>query len=180
MATSVSTLIVGGGYAGLAASYHLSQAGVEHLILERGRVGETWRSQRWDSFALNTNIRISVCPGQTYRSADPEGFALSRELIGEFERFVADHRLPLMTDTEVIALESGSGGNRFRLNVTRDGASEVFESRDVIVASGFQNSPQIPSISGALPQDLLQIHAAQYRNQGLLPPGSVLVVGSAQ
>src|SRR5215831_18163686 len=104
MSTVVPALVVGAGYAGLVASHYLSAAGVEHLVLERGRIGETWRSQRWDSFALNTNNRGSSLPGQAADTADPEAFAMRGELVSRLERYVTDQRLPVHAGVAVTSL----------------------------------------------------------------------------
>ena len=180
LASFVTTIVVGGGYAGLAASHYLSLAGGEHIVLERGRIGETWRTQRWDSFALNTNNRVSAFPGQAYVGPNPEGFALREELMGRFERYVAGRRLPVRIGVAVTELRAGSRTGIFCVHTSSDGETEVLESRNVIVASGFQNERKKPPLSSSVPESILQVHAADYRNPGVLPPGAVLVVGSAQ
>lgn len=180
MTSYIKTVVIGGGYAGLAASHYLSQAGMEHVVLERGRIGETWRSQRWDSFALNTNNRISTFPGESHTGRNPEGFALRDDLVGQFEHYAAKRKLPVQIGIAVTALEESTSKGIFRVSATGRGASEIFESQNIIVATGFQNERVIPPISSSIPQGVLQLHAADYRNPGMLPPGAVLVVGSAQ
>ena len=180
MTSFVPTIVVGCGYAGLAASHYLSLAGVEHVVLERGRIGETWRTQRWDSFALNTNNHVSAFPGQAYVGSNPEGFVLRDELIDLSERYTAQRGLPVRTGIAVTALETDPHEGIFSLSTRSGGATEVFETRNVIVASGFQNERVIPPVSASIPARVLQMHAADYRNPGALPPGAVLVVGSAQ
>lgn len=180
MANSVSTVVVGAGHAGLAASYHLSRAGIDHILLEKGSVGETWRSQRWDSFALNTNNRISALPGQPPDGADPEAFALKDELVGRFERYVEVCKLPVRTGIEVTCVEEGPREGTFRIRTASEKSEETIHCRNVIVASGFQNKPVVPMFSQSIRADVLQLHSASYRNSSSLPPGAVLVVGSAQ
>lgn len=179
MPSFVPALVVGAGYAGLAASHCLSVAGVEHLVLERERVGETWRSQRWNSFALNTNNRVSSLPGQS-PAADPEAFALRDELVSRLERYVSDQDLPVRTGVAVTSLAQGSREAILRVTADAGGGKEIFESHSVIVASGFLNEPNWPPLSKAVPQGVLQIHAAGYRDPEALPSGAVLIVGSAQ
>ncbi len=180
MTSFIPTIVVGGGYAGLAASHYLSLAGVEHVVLERGRIGETWRTQRWDSFALNTNNRVSAFPGQTYVGPNPEGFTLRADLIDRFKRHVAGRGLPVRTGVRVTGLETGPREGILRVRTSSDGVTEIFTSRNVVVASGFQNERVIPPVSTSILADVLQMHAADYRSPGTLPPGAVLVVGSAQ
>ena len=180
MTSFVPSIVVGGGYAGLAASHYLSLAGQEHVVLERGRIGETWRTQRWDSFSFNTNRRVSAFPGQTYDGPNPEGFDLRDEFISRFEQYVTESGLPVRTGISVTALETGPHDGIFRLSANSDGATEVLETRNVIVAAGFQNERVIPPVSASIPAGVLQMHAADYRNPSSLPPGAVLVVGSGQ
>ena len=178
--TFIPAVVIGAGYAGLAASYYLSKAGIEHVVLERGGLGETWRSQRWDSFSLNTNNRISGFPGEPYAGDNPEGFASRDEVVDRFEQYVAGRQLPVRTRVEVTKLIADQSGGNFSLSVDASGASEAIDCRQVIVASGFQNQPQVPSISKSIGAGVQQLHAADYKSPGLLPPGAILVVGSAQ
>lgn len=180
MSSFVPALVVGAGYAGLAASHYLSAAGVEHLVLERERVGETWRSQRWDSFALNTNNRVSSLPGQSPVAADPEGFALRDELVSRLERFVTDQGLPVRTGVAVTSLAQAPRDAILRVTADWGGRQETFESRSVVVASGFLNEPNWPPLSTALPEGVFQIHTAGYRDPAALPAGAVLIIGSGQ
>lgn len=181
MATFVPTVVIGGGYAGLAASHYLTLADVEHLVLERGKVGESWRTQRWDSFALNTNNRISSFPGQPYSGPNPEGFLLKDEVVSQFEQYVLKSKTPLKTGIEVASLDHGSSHKTFTLDTrSKNGEREMIDCNNVVVATGFQNKPLIPAFSDRLSHGIKQLHAADYRNPSAFPQGSVLVVGSAQ
>ena len=180
MSTFVPTLVVGAGYAGLVASHYLSGAGVEHLVLEKGRVGETWRSQRWNSFALNTNNRISSPPGLSPDAADPEGFALRDQLVSRLERYVTGQGLPVRTGVAVTSLAPLPRDAVLRVTADHGGREETFECRSVIVASGFQNEPKWPPARTALPGVVFQVHTAGYRDPAGLPAGAVLVVGGGQ
>ena len=161
--------------AGLGVSYALQQLDVGHLVLERGTIAETWRRQRWDSFHMNTPNLLTVMPGDRYGGPDPEG-AMSRDaFVALLEGYAARHRLPVHTGTTVIAMTATPDGS-FTLAL-RDG---VVRARAVVAASGSLNRPRRPAAAAAVPASVLQIDAVDYRNPSALPPGAVLVVGSAQ
>lgn len=170
----IDTVIIGGGQAGLAASRSLQELGVGHVVLERGSVGQSWRSQRWNSFHLNTPNVVNVLPGDTYRGDDPLGFTSHRDLLGYFEEYRARHALPVEEGAEVTALRRVDDG----FEVVANG--EIRRCRNVILCSGDQNRPRTPKLAGEFPADLTQLHAADYREPDRLPAGAVLVVGSGQ
>src|SRR5215467_12606276 len=118
MNNSVDVIIVGAGFAGLSASYYLKKRGVEHLVLERGKVGESWRSQRWDSFKMNTPDRLNVLHGDTYKGDDPEGFSSAAEFISSFEAYVISFDLPIIENSWVTAIEKNNG--RFDVSVSHN------------------------------------------------------------
>ena len=168
------TVIVGGGQAGLAMSHHLSRLGRPHVILERGRVAERWRSERWDSLTFqfpNWSIRL---PGQAYDGGDPDGFATCAEVIAFIERYRQAIRAPVRIGVEVTALSRSATGDALRLETT-DGP---IEADHVVIATGPYQEPIVPAISRTLPSGVLQVHSSGYRNPGRLPAGAVLVVGS--
>ena len=170
-------IVVGAGPAGLAASWHLRRRGVSHLVLERGRVGETWRSQRWDSFALNTPTWMSCLPGGP-APGPPDGFLARDAWIAHLDDHARSAELPVRTGAEVTSLAARPDGT-FEVQLA-GAAPEVLQARTVVVASGAQCEPRIPALSAALPVGLHQLHTVAYRNPAELPPGAVLVVGSAQ
>jgi putative flavoprotein involved in K+ transport len=172
----LEAVVVGAGQAGLAMSRTLRLAGIEHLVLERGRVGETWRSQRWDSFALNTPGSFSVLPGDQTGATGPDGFAARDEFVAYVESYPVRHGLPVRTGVTVILVEPRRGG---RFVVTMDG-SEQIETRAVVVATGIQRLPRIPPFAAGLPASVAQLHSTAYRNPGQVPAGAVLIVGSGQ
>jgi putative flavoprotein involved in K+ transport len=159
-------VVVGAGPAGLAASAALSEHGVDHLLLERGRVGETWRTQRWDSFRLNS-------PGWANEVLGAQApYATGPKVVELLEALAADR--PIREGTAVLGL--GREGAGFALH-TSDGD---VRSRSVIVATGDENVPKVPALTGMFPDRIAQYHVADYRAPGQLPIGTVLVVGSAQ
>jgi putative flavoprotein involved in K+ transport len=166
--TGVDCVVVGAGPAGLAASAALTAHQVEHVVLERGRVGETWRTQRWDSFRLNTPGWMNQMLGEQPRDA----FATGAEVVQRLEKIAAD--APIRTGMEVARLRPGVGGY-----VLETGGGDL-HARTVVVATGDQNVPRVPALARTLPGRVAQCHTAGYRGPGALPDGAVLVVGSAQ
>lgn len=178
-ATAIDVVVIGAGQVGLAASWHLSHRGIEHVVLERGRVGETWRSERWDSFALNTPNWMNVLPGETDPIEPRDAFLTRDALIDRFDAYATLHRLPIRTSTSVTGVEPDDHARGYR--VTTVGLDdEPFLARHVIVASGGQGRPRLPSLADALPPSVRRQHSAAYRAPADLPEGAVLVVGSAQ
>ena len=114
-ASVIDTVVVGAGQCGLGVSYYLQQAGVPHRVLERGRIGETWRTQRWDSFRMNTPNVLTVMPGSPYEGPDPEGFMTSRDFLIHLEALAARHALPVETDSPVLELSRDAGSGLYRL-----------------------------------------------------------------
>jgi putative flavoprotein involved in K+ transport len=178
--TTLDTLIIGAGQAGLGVSYFLQQAGRAHLVLERGRIGETWLSQRWDSFALNTTNVMNALPGLAYDGDEPHGFWRGGELVDYFQLYAKHFHLPVRTGVNVVSLARADGQDHFVTRAIAGGQEETVTSRSVVIASGFQNSPKFPPTRSRIPRDILQLHTGDYRNAGALPPGAVVVVGSAQ
>ncbi len=164
----IDCAVVGAGPAGLAASAALAARGVEHVILERGRAGETWRSQRWDSFRLNTPGWMNRLLGEQA----PDAYLTGAEVVRRLERLAAD--APVRPGIPVMRLAPAGDGYALR---TGDGD---LRARTVVVATGDQNRPQIPNLARRFPDRLAQHHTADYRGPGRLPEGAVLVVGSAQ
>jgi len=172
--SDAQVVVIGAGQAGLAVSRDLVAAGVDHVVLERKKVGQAWRS-RWDSFCLVTPNWTMSLPGFPYDGDDPEGFVLRDEIVRNLERFAHSFRAPVREGVEVQLLESGADG-RFRLKTT---AGEV-EAAIVVLATGAYQRPHRPAAAAALPRTVLAIDAEDYTNPGALPPGRVLVVGSGQ
>ena len=171
----LDAVVIGAGHAGLAASQRLAAAGFDHVVLERGEVGQSWRSQRWDSFTLNTPKAMNRLPGSPYDGDDPEGFESRDGWVERLKRYVSRHGLPVRPHTDVSTVEhDGRGG----FIVTADGAR--LAARNVIVASGTVNAPKLPAAASGLDRRILRMTTGRYRHPGELPPGAVLVVGSAQ
>ena len=171
----VETVVVGAGHAGLAASWALAERGVEHVVLEEGRVGQTWRTDRWDSFRLNTTRWMSRLPGQTVGEADADGFDTAQEFAEALTEYVRVRDLPVRQNAGRARVErDGDGGFTVRVS---DGE---LSARSVILATGFQRIPWRPPLAEELSRRLLQLDTATYRSPAGVADGSVLVVGGGQ
>jgi putative flavoprotein involved in K+ transport len=157
---------------GLAVSYYLQAFGVEHVVLERDRIAESWRSQRWDSFALVTPNWMTRLPGHAMAPGSGRDFLPLRQVVDMLERF--GRGLPVRTGVGVTSVTLADRGYRV-ITTTGHIAAQV-----VVIASGGQRRPVIPVLAAGLPEDVHQSDASQYRSPGALPPGAVLVVGSGQ
>ena len=174
MTKQIDTLIVGGGQGGLSTSYHLTQQGREHVILEQAdQAAPVWRN-RWDSFTLITPNWMTRLPGAEYQGDDPDGFTPRDEVVAYFEAYIKRFKLPVRFGTRVISVEPIEAGYR----VSTDEAE--YEAANVVIATGLHQQPRIPPFSANLPAEIRQLHSSEYRNPEALPAGAVLVVGSAQ
>lgn len=171
----IETVIVGGGQAGRATSYHLTQQGCEHVVLEQAaHPAKVWRNERWDSFTLVTPTWSFSMPDADLAGHDPDGFLPCQEVIAFFDRYVAQFALPVRVNTPVLTVEEEGAGYR----VTTP--ERVFAAKNVVIATGYFQTPKIPPFAADLSPEIRQIHSSQYRNPASLPAGAVLVVGSAQ
>lgn len=168
----VDVVVVGAGQAGLAVSYYLRAFGVEHVVLERGRVAESWRSQRWDSFTLVTPNWMTRLPGYRMDAGAGACFIPRDAVVGLLEGFAAG--LPVREGTEVHSVTAAGSGYQV---IT---PAQEFCARAVVIAGGGQRVPVIPPVAAALPAEVHQCDAGRYRSPAALPPGAVLVVGGGQ
>jgi putative flavoprotein involved in K+ transport len=168
------TVIVGGGQAGLAMSYHLRQRGREHVILERSRIAERWRSERWDSLHFQLPNKWLELPGKPYLGADPDGFSHHSDVI----RFVTDYATeidaPVRLGVEVTGLRHDASEAGYLMETT----GGDIEAKNVVIATGPFQRPSIPSYAGAISKAVYQTDTIAYRNPASLPSGAVLVVGT--
>lgn len=170
MSESIHTLVIGGGQAGVATSAHLQKQGVPHLVLERDRITERWRSWRWDSLVANGPAWHDRFPDAEFTELDPEAFAPKEAVADYFVRFAGDRNLPIRTGVEVTKLERLADG--FRATT----ASGSIKAKNVVVATGPFQKPVIPTV--ITDPGVTQMHSNSYRNPEALPEGAVLVVGA--
>jgi putative flavoprotein involved in K+ transport len=177
MTDFVETIIVGGGQGGLATSYHLTQAGHPHLVFEQAaRPGHTWRKHRWDSFTLVTPNWATNLPGAEYRGDDADGFLPRPEIIAYFERYEAEFNLPVRHQVLVTAVDREPDDHGYGVTTS----AGAFRSANVVIGTGIYQQPKRPAVSAGFPAEITQLHSSEYHNPEELPPGGVLVVGSAQ
>jgi len=170
---STDTVVVGAGHAGLAASYFLTRRSIDHVLLERGEVANSWRHERWDSLKLFTPNWQAQLPGYGYAGNDPDGFMAVNDVIEFIEGYANRCNAPVKTSTTVTSVAPAGSG--YRVDTDRG----AWRCRSIIIASGACNIPVVPAFAEALPDDIRQISSRDYRNPGQLKPGAVLVVGAS-
>jgi putative flavoprotein involved in K+ transport len=170
----VDTIVVGAGQAGLAVSHELTRHGVDHIVLERGRIGQSWRD-RWESFCLVTPNWSVQLPSAAYDGDDPDGFMPRDEIVAFLEGYASGSEAPVREGFAVHSLRSAPAGGF----VARTSAGDLQALR-VVVATGAYQRPHRPGGSASLPNDLLQIDLDGYHSPSALPSGRVLIVGSGQ
>lgn len=176
MTEQIDTIVIGGGQAGLSISYYLTQQDREHVVLEKNRIGETWRSRRWDSFTLVTPNWQLQLPGFPYDGDNPNGYLPREEIVQYLEDYAAMFNPPVRLGVEARSVESNSNGDGYKIETS----AGVLEASNVVVATGTFQMPSIPNFSQKIMPQVVQIHSSQYQNPDALPPGAVLVVGSGQ
>jgi putative flavoprotein involved in K+ transport len=170
---NIEALIVGAGQAGLAMSAHLAEAGVPHLVLERGRVAERWRSGRWDALVANGPAWHDRYPGLEFPGYGPDEFVPKEKIADSFVAFAERFKAPVRCGIEVKSVQKNLGSSGFRIETTQG----VIEADYVVAATGAFQKPVIPAIVPAS-SGIMQLHSAAYRNPAQLPEGAVLVVGA--
>lgn len=176
----IDVIVVGAGHAGLCVSYYLTKNKVDHLVFEQGRIGETWRSQRWDSFKLNSANKLNLLPEQAVGFDDPDAFALAHEFAASLENYTKQLNLSVREYCKVLEVKRDEEQNIFQVTVSENGEEKLYFSRQLVIASGGQNRTYIPAFAKNIAKSILQLHTSDYKNAGQLPDGNVLVVGSAQ
>ncbi|MGM9486570.1 MSMEG_0569 family flavin-dependent oxidoreductase [Ideonella sp. YS5] len=175
LAEHYPVVVIGAGQAGLSASHYLQQAGIAHVLLEKRRIAQSWRQDRWDSFCLVTPNWQCRLPDFPYAGPDPKGYMLKDEIVAYLEAFAAKIRPPVLEGVAVTRLSrDASGAFDVETSVGRCRADHV------IVATGGYDIPIVPPGAHGLSTAVTQRHSVDYRNPDQLPPGAVLVVGSGQ
>ena len=178
----LDAIVVGAGHAGICVSYFLAKQGVNHLVFEQGRIGQTWRAQRWDSFKMNSANKLNLLPQQAVYFEDPDAFAGATEFALALETYAQQQKLPVKEYCPVVSVHTDTDQERaiFRVTVLQEGKETTYLSRQLVIASGGQNSIRVPDFAKHLAKSVVQLHASEYKNADQLPDGNVLVVGSAQ
>jgi len=172
-ADRATAVIIGAGHAGLATSRCLTDAAIDHVVLERGEVANSWRRERWDSLRLLTPNWQSRLPGCRYDGADPDGYMSMPEVIAFISGYARTLAAPVRTQTEVTSVRAGGGGYHV---VTSTGE---IDCRVLVIASGACNAATVPAVAAAVPSSVFRVNALEYKNAAQLPDGGVLVVGAS-
>ena len=169
----VTTVVIGAGHAGLAMSHCLTSRSIDHVVLERGTVANSWKHERWDSLRLLTPNWLSRLPGYRYEGDDPDGYRTMPETIAFIEHYAARVSAPVQAHTAVTSVRRTDDDY---IVATTQGE---WRSRSVVIATGACNVPSIPAVADALPARIRSLSSMEYRNPGQLEPGGVLVVGAS-
>lgn len=173
-ANSVSTVVVGAGHNGLALSRCLTAYGIDHVVLERGDVANSWRTQRWDSLRLLTPNWMTRLPCRAYAGDDPDGYLSAAQFVEFVTAYAAEAAAPVATGTTVTSVRPRGGAGGFEV-CTDQG---TWTSRSVMLAPGL-TAPALPPVAADVPADVVQVPVTAYRNPDQLPAGGVLVVGGS-
>jgi putative flavoprotein involved in K+ transport len=169
----IDTVVIGGGQAGLAMSEHLRNAGIPHLVLERARIAERWRSERWDSLVANGPAWHDRFPGMEFPATDPDAFVPKEQVADYFEAYAKMIEAPIRCGVAVTSVQRNADRPGFRVETS----SGVIAAKSVVVATGPFQKPVIPALVAAS-ENLAQLHSSAYRNPSQLADGAVLVVGA--
>ncbi|NGO65834.1 MSMEG_0569 family flavin-dependent oxidoreductase [Rhizobium daejeonense] len=169
-----SAVIIGGGQAGLSASHYLKKHGIDHIVFEKKTVAHKWKDERWDAFCLVTPNWQCQLPDHPYDGDDPHGFMVKDQILAYVDRFVKKVDAPVLEGTAVTSVEKT--GDAFRVETS----AGTVTADSVVLATSLYSRPAIPRAAERLPENILQLHTADYRNPGQLPEGAVIVVGSGQ
>ena len=170
---TTDVVVIGAGQSGLALSRFLIDRSINHVLLERGEVANSWRKERWDSLRLLTPNWMSRLPGYSYGGDDPDGFMDMRQVVDFVSGYAGMIDAPVQTQTTVQKVYRSGDGYRV---VTDRGD---WQARVVVLASGPFNKAVVPKVSAAVPVHIHQVTALDYKSPELLPAGNVLVVGAS-
>jgi len=179
-ASTLDVIVIGAGHAGLSISYHLKKLHLDHIVFEQGKIGNSWSKQRWDSFRLNTPNKFNLLPGQENIFPDAEGFSSAPDFVRLLQDYNKKFDLPVVENSRVLSVNNVSGLNKFSVSVSENGTHKYYSSKQLVIASGGQNVKYIPSFAKNISEDILQLHACEYRNSSSLPEGADLIVHCPQ
>jgi len=168
-----TAVVVGAGHAGLAMSRRLTERSIDHIVLERGEVANSWRTQRWPTLRLLTPNWQTRLPGYDYAGDDPDGYMPVTDVVATITRYAGLVGAPVRTATTVRTVRAAPEGFEIRAN------GDVLRARAVVLATGACNLPAIPGVADAVPSSITTLTPLTYRDPGQLPDGGVLVVGAS-
>lgn len=173
-----SVIVIGAGHTGLAVSYFLRERGIDHALLERGTVGHSWRTERWDSLRMLTPNWQNRLPGAPYRGDDPDGYMTMTDVANFLRDYAERIHAPVRTGVTVTSVrrdDSADAAGRYTVETT----AGVWQAAAVVLATGACNIPKIPAVATDVPENIEQLTPKSYRNPSQLVDGGVLVVGAA-
>jgi putative flavoprotein involved in K+ transport len=173
MVQRITTVVIGAGHAGLAMSHNLAARSVDHVVLERGQVAHTWRTERWDSLRLLTPNWLTRLPGYSYSGDEPDGYMTMSDLVAFIDAYARHLSAPVKTETTVTSVRSDDEGYAV---VTDQGE---WRCRAVVLATGACNVPNVPTLAASVPPSVTMLTPVEYRNPSQLTDGGVLVVGAS-
>ncbi|MBX7433949.1 NAD(P)-binding domain-containing protein [Mycobacterium sp. Y57] len=170
---TTTTVVVGGGHCGLAMSRRLAEKSIDHVVLERGEVAHSWRTQRWDSLRLLTPNWMTRLPGYAYSGDDPDGYLTAAQTAQFIADYAKESAAPVRENTAVLSVQPTEHG--YLVHTDQD----TWHARTVVAASGATAVPHVPPLRSAVPAGITSLTPAQYRNPDDVPDGGVLVVGAS-
>ena len=171
--TRIPTVVIGAGHAGLAVSHLLSERGLDHVVLERGEVANTWRNERWDSLRLLTPNWQTTLPGYEYGGHDPDGFMTMPEVVEFIDGYATKVAAPVETQVHVSSVRRDDDAYLVAAN------DRTWQTKSVVLATGGFNLAKVPTVANDLPVDVMSMTALDYKRADQLPQGGVLVVGAS-
>lgn len=169
----VTTVVIGAGHCGLAISWHLADAGTDHVVLERGEIANSWATERWDSLRLLTPNWQSRLPGHVYAGPDPDGYMTMAEVVGFLASYARRIAAPVVTNTTVQRVGRAPGG--YVVHTSRG----IWRCRCLVIATGACGVPVVPAVADRLPKTVASITPFQYRSPSQLSEGGVMIVGAS-
>lgn len=169
-------LIVGGGQSGLSMSYLLKEKGIDHIILEKKTIADSWKNFRWDTFSLVTPNWQCNLPGYSYSGGDPYGFMVKDQIVEFLEGYAKSFDPPVVEGIEVLEVRKPKRAEWFEISTSKG----AFFARQVVVCTGNYHSAPLPKMAADFPEHIVHVHSANYKNPAMLPEGEVLVVGTGQ
>lgn len=176
----LDVIVIGAGQAGLGVSFLLKKSNINHLVLEKGEIGESWLKQRWDSFRMVTPNKFNHLPGLDDYFSNPDGFCSGKEFAAYLKFYAKQLKLPIQEYSDVTKLKRNSHNQIFSIEASINNSLKSFSAKQVIIASGILNKKKTSNLSKNVSPKIYQLHSCEYKNHNTLPEGGVLIIGSGQ